>query len=217
MSDFTRKIQYLKGLADGMNATDAAAQWISCASWSTLWASAESIDDLFEMNSELNDYVESIDDDLYRLESDFDGEMKTATSITRWRMAAKRKRRNCGLSREASMPGAAIRASCNIARIACTATAYPLPIFWNSKGYCPNCGEPISIPSCEDADALPFLRKEEPHEIWNRRKHDSRGQETENPWILPDSWPLSCAKTPLAALAAAAAMPRKERAICDCL
>ena len=31
------------------------------------------------------------------------------------------------------------------------------------KGYCPNCGEPISIPSCEDADALPFLRKEEPH------------------------------------------------------
>ena len=77
MSDFTRKIQYLKGLADGMNATDAAAQWDFVRKLvDALGVAAESIDDLFEMNSELNDYVESIDDDLYRLESDFDGEME---------------------------------------------------------------------------------------------------------------------------------------------
>ena len=67
MSDFTRKIQYLKGLADGMNATDAAAQWDFVRKLvDALGVAAESIDDLFEMNSELNDYVESIDDDLYR-------------------------------------------------------------------------------------------------------------------------------------------------------
>ena len=52
MSDFTRKIQYLKGLADGMNATDAAAQWDFVRKLvDALGVAAESIDDLFEMNS----------------------------------------------------------------------------------------------------------------------------------------------------------------------
>ena len=52
MSDFTRKIQYLQGLADGMNATDAKAQWdFMLRLVEALGEAAQAIDDLFEMNN----------------------------------------------------------------------------------------------------------------------------------------------------------------------
>ena len=165
MSDFTRKIQYLKGLADGMNATDAAAQWDFVRKLvDALGVAAESIDDLFEMNSELNDYAESIDDDLYRLESDFDGEMEDDDEYYEMEDGGETEKAQLRPFPGSVHAGSSDKSIVQYCPHCLHGYRVSLADFLEQvKGYCPNCGEPISIPSCEDADALPFLRKEEPH------------------------------------------------------
>ena len=165
MSDFTRKIQYLKGLADGINATDAAAQWDFVRKLvDALGVAAESIDDLFEMNSELNDYVESIDDDLYRLENDFDEEMEDGDEYY--------EAENGGEMEKAQLrpfPGSVHVGDSNKSIVqycphCLRGYRVSLADFLEQvSGRCPHCGDAISVPSSEDADALPFLQKEEPH------------------------------------------------------
>ena len=163
MSDFTRKIQYLQGLADGMNATDAKAQWdFMLKLVEALGEAAQAIDDLFEMNNELNDYVESIDDDLYRLENDFDGEMEDGDYFDG---------ADGGESEKAQLrpfparvhTGAEVESIPQYCPHCLRGFRVALSdLMRHATGHCPHCGETVDLQALADEDALPFLQMDHP-------------------------------------------------------
>ncbi len=71
MDYYTEKIAYLKGLADGLDIKNSDKQGkVLLNIISTLGDFAEAIDDLYEGQNELSEYVDYIDEDLAEVEDD---------------------------------------------------------------------------------------------------------------------------------------------------
>ncbi|HPY94451.1 MAG TPA: primase-helicase zinc-binding domain-containing protein [Clostridia bacterium] len=69
MSDLSRKVEYLKGLADGMNLKeDKQDQRFLLKILEVLEDMAEEIEELVEVQDEMNEYLENMDEDLAMLE-----------------------------------------------------------------------------------------------------------------------------------------------------
>ena len=79
MSDLSKKVEYLKGLAEGMNLReDTQEQKLLLRMLDVLDAVAAEVDELRENQDEFNEYLENMDEDLAALEDavfeDEDGE-----------------------------------------------------------------------------------------------------------------------------------------------
>ncbi|NLE19457.1 MAG: hypothetical protein GX623_01445 [Clostridiales bacterium] len=79
MSDLSKKVEYLKGLAEGMNLKeDTQEQKLLLRMLDVLDAVAAEVDELRENQDEFNEYLENMDEDLAALEDavfeDEDGE-----------------------------------------------------------------------------------------------------------------------------------------------
>ena len=69
MSDLSKKVEYLKGLADGMNLKEEKQdQKFLLKILEVLQQVAEDIEELQEVTDEINEYLENIDEDLAQLE-----------------------------------------------------------------------------------------------------------------------------------------------------
>lgn len=69
MSDLSKKVEYLKGLADGLNLKeDKQEQKLLLKILDVLEDMAEEIEDLQESQDEMNEYLENMDEDLASLE-----------------------------------------------------------------------------------------------------------------------------------------------------
>lgn len=69
MSDLSKKVEYLKGLADGMNLKDDKQdQRFLLKILEVLESVADEIADLQEVQDEMNEYLENMDEDLSMLE-----------------------------------------------------------------------------------------------------------------------------------------------------
>ena len=69
MSDLSKKVEYLKGLADGMNLKDDKQdQRFLLKIVEVLESVADEIADLQEVQDEMNEYLENMDEDLSMLE-----------------------------------------------------------------------------------------------------------------------------------------------------
>lgn len=69
MSDLSKKVEYLKGLADGMNLKDDKQdQRFLLKILEVLESVADEIADLQEVQDEMNEYLENMDEDLSTLE-----------------------------------------------------------------------------------------------------------------------------------------------------
>ena len=69
MSDLSKKVEYLKGLAEGMNLKeDTQEQKLLLRMLDVLDAIATEVDELRENQDEFNEYLENIDEDLAALE-----------------------------------------------------------------------------------------------------------------------------------------------------
>lgn len=69
MSDLSKKVEYLKGLADGMNLKEEKQdQRFLLKILEVLEEVAEGIDELYEVQDEMNEYLENMDEDLAILE-----------------------------------------------------------------------------------------------------------------------------------------------------
>lgn len=69
MSDLSKKVEYLKGLADGMNLKeDKQDQKFLLKILEVLEQAAEEIEELQEVTEEMNEYLENMDEDLANLE-----------------------------------------------------------------------------------------------------------------------------------------------------
>ena len=69
MSDLAKKVQYLKGLADGMNLKeDNQEQKLLLKILEVLEQVAEEVGELQEVQEEMNEYLENMDEDLAQLE-----------------------------------------------------------------------------------------------------------------------------------------------------
>lgn len=79
MKDTAKKVGYLKGLLEGMNfeSDSANGKIVRCVA-DLLGDLCERVDAMDEVLADLNDYVESIDDDLSALEGDSDGAFSLA-------------------------------------------------------------------------------------------------------------------------------------------
>lgn len=72
MSDLRKKVAYLQGLMDGLNLDSSSKEGRLFQEFSSILEEmADEIYDLQVNQSELEDYVESVDDDLYDLEDEF--------------------------------------------------------------------------------------------------------------------------------------------------
>lgn len=69
MSDLSKKVEYLKGLADGMNLKeDKQEQKLLLKMLEVLEDMADEIEELQEVQDEMNEYLENMDEDLAELE-----------------------------------------------------------------------------------------------------------------------------------------------------
>lgn len=74
MSDLGKKVGYLKGLMEGMDLSgDPSREKVFNAMADLMTEFADRVESMEEMLDDLNDYVESIDDDLAMLEGDREG------------------------------------------------------------------------------------------------------------------------------------------------
>jgi len=75
LKNLKEKISYLQGLAEGLNIEDASKEGrVLSGIIDVLEDMAEQIEDIEEAHIDLEDYVESIDEDLYELEGDVFGD-----------------------------------------------------------------------------------------------------------------------------------------------
>ncbi|KNZ70706.1 hypothetical protein Tfer_0384 [Thermincola ferriacetica] len=74
MTNLKKRVAYLQGLAEGMDIDDGSKEGrILAGIIDVLGEMAEQIEDIEAAQSDLEDYVESIDEDLYNLEGDVHG------------------------------------------------------------------------------------------------------------------------------------------------
>ncbi|ADG82579.1 CD1247 N-terminal domain-containing protein [Thermincola potens] len=74
MTNLKKRVAYLQGLAEGMDIDDGSKEGrILAGIIDVLGEMAEQIEDIEAAQSDLEDYVESIDEDLYNLEGDMHG------------------------------------------------------------------------------------------------------------------------------------------------
>ena len=157
MADFSRKIHYLRGLAGGMlpagnpeQLTDLIVKLLDA-----MGDAADAIDELYEMQDELNDYVESIDDDLFKLENGFDE--NTELGGEGYPDAVREK------AQLHPFPGKTREKEADFLVMNCPDCLRPYRVraedfLMQACGKCPHCGSMITAQDVIDEDELPYLK-----------------------------------------------------------
>jgi len=155
MSDFSRKIHYLRGMAGSLTPTSDPAQLtdLIVKLLDAMGDAADAIDELYEMQDELNDYVESIDDDLFKLENGLEEDMELGESYPD------------SMPEKAQLHAFPVKSKekeSNSLVLNCPECLRPYRVhaedfLTQSHGKCPHCGSMIAAQDIIDEDELPYL------------------------------------------------------------